>query len=383
MATNIIELAPIPKDVYFPKYQETCMCNINDYEFIHATGGEITSNNAGIYKYSIHLNKWELFIKYPDDCKLNYNPYYSSYRDGQPLENITSLYSKKTNKIYLRTNFPMFTIVDIPTKKFESHSKNNMYSASQNEGLLDVNGTIHIIKPRNGEHFTWDEQNKEFKVVRKQILDESQNESEYDEVSKLCWECGTTIYVPNKNIILAFGGMDSGGGDSWLFYDVWKCSLDYCDNLLKVKWESIDDLSIGMTWPIAALTADNQYVVISCGFTATSDDDCLLEESLICVLDMTDDNEFKFRKTTIKAPIFGKTHQILRTGNKHMSDLIVTGYVKKYSKFINEQFVGSAMPICIVKLIQEFYSQELIHWIDGEKHIAIPVKHILSSIVSN
>jgi len=99
----------------------------------------------------------------------------------------------------------------------------------------------------------------------------------------------------------------------------------------------------------------------------------------IHILDILNLDAFVLKESTIKCPMSGR-HKIFRIGGGLKDELLINGWIKKLYKLA---------PLDIVEVIQAFYSQESIHWIQRsnnwgtikKKHFAIDIKDILSSLL--
>ena len=107
----------------------------------------------------------------------------------------------------------------------------------------------------------------------------------------------------------------------------------------------------------------------------------IFDEDCIYILDIQ--NDFSWRKVHIDSPIMpfdimgieeGQP-MMFRTGDKHKTDIMVHGFLRKLSRAHRMQ----TMPIVLVDLIQRYHSQELIHWVDENHHFAIPLEVILAA----
>merc|ERR1712154_753632 len=124
----------------------------------------------------------------------------------------------------------------------------------------------------------------------------------------------------------------------------------------------------------AVLSSNEEYIVIAGG----SDED-RYDVDIIHILDIRNLDAFILQQSKIKCPMSGN-HKIFRIGGGLKDELLINGWIKKLYKLA---------PLDIVEVIQAFYSQESIHWIQRsnnwgtikKKHFAIYIKDILSSLL--
>merc|ERR1712154_486598 len=118
----------------------------------------------------------------------------------------------------------------------------------------------------------------------------------------------------------------------------------------------------------AVLSSNEEYIVIAGG----SDED-RYDVDIIHILDIRNLDAFILQQSKIKCPMSGN-HKIFRIGGGLKDELLINGWIKKLYKLA---------PLDIVELIQAFYSQESIHWIQRShpshrkenNHFAIDIQH--------
>ena len=198
---------------------------------------------------------------------------------------------------------------------------------------------------------------------------------------------GTSVYIPSKDMFLLIGGcynrphkrpgMLMGTIEPEPTGDIFRGIVRDSDGYW--KWELITKDGPEMVLLNALVTADSKYVILSCLHSESKKKWCgKVTEGMeyIHILDIED--ECQCRRTTIKSPMGSETAMMFRTGNDYVSQVTVCGYTR--SMYREKGFEDlPMMPSVLVRLVQEYFSQELIHWVDDERHLAISVQDIKTS----
>ena len=127
------------------------------------------------------------------------------------------------------------------------------------------------------------------------------------------------------------------------------------------------------------ITSDEKYIILY----AQCDVNYVLNGEMFYVLDITDDNQYKLKKSLIKPPKTGRCNILLRGGGiEH--EMLVIAWIKQLFK--EKEFTHLPLPpMHLMKLICSWYVQKEIHWIGcGNKdneHFAINTRHILSDLL--
>ena len=393
--------------INYGKIPKNILCGVsirlNENELIMVSESNNYENieRYGIYKYNKHFNKWIKILCYPKNFFI--------------VELLEICIDKKLNKIYISIENDTFdhenetifvvdiikqTIMNIPNIKglgidsdgFENYLQQYRLS---NQSVFE-NGNIHSFvntfeyydnnNNNNNEsfkHFIWNTNNNNNINNECKILYDFKNE--INGIKDIV--CSKCIYVKSKNILLLIGGKDrlnkiKKGVGIWKFSLKFKKWYKICDGI-KFKFHSVS----------VTLTANENYVIIAGGYYLANNKKNhikykILNNDKIYVLDIKNNNNNKYKlfKSTIKCPLSGNNN-ICRLGGEINNELLVIGWIRNLFKI--KQFNNLIIPpMHIMKMIKNWYDQEMIHWlwkgqyIDQKyQHYAINCKYILSSLL--
>ena len=320
---------------------------INEHELIIvAPYNKYHNPQWGIYKYNVNLNEWTQFIKYPTNL------------DTFSLQYFRIAFNQETQKLYLYGNESKMIIFDldlIDNNNPNQHTKiitNCNVKDSIYPCMLNIKDKIHLIGGYyNNKHLIWDDNDQSFEEIH--------NFEKYSEIGS-----SSAIYVPSKEIVLLFGGMDA--------VNVLK-KIDYIFlySLQTKEWKSIiNDFNLYETRVI--LTRDEQNVIIVGGHDKNG------AVNTIYNLDLhnSDKHEFVLKKcNNLHAPKPGK-HHVIRTGGGIMDEMLVFGYIKQI------YCLSQVLPKALIKEIFHWYNTETLHWIQeghDSDHFAISVADVLQA----
>jgi len=192
---------------------------------------------------------------------------------------------------------------------------------------------------------------------------------------------GRLIHIPSKHCILLIGGYDDHNKaqpDLWIF------------SLSAYKWKKIQNIKY-LTYAFGAvLTSNERYIVLLGGMNIG----CVRYDD-IYVLDMKneDENKWKMKKSSIKCPQIGVCNAVRTGGVDSKDDILVDGFIKDC--FQQKDFENIQLPPAyIIKMIADWYTAEMVHWIHWQhssldslksfgsegNHQGIYLKDILSSL---
>ena len=330
------------------------MC-INDNEMI-------TIIDRNIHKYNTHKNEWSQVVKCPR--------YFLKYR-GLLFFDTTSKQLLSAHYVYRKhhSHELVLTMYDIENNK--CNPKRYGPSVTNLAGIVPylchVDGNIHIIGGQVfAPHYVWNFNHKR---------------NIYKLIHNFKFERGNLMYislvhVSSKQMILMIGGSDSCYYHNNDRYDeehkkrrigIWK----FC--LILQKWAKLQ--FIGPDFKQAnvrcVLSLNEDFVIIAGGW-----DRNLEKSDEIFVLDLRDDNHYKLKKSQIKCPQKGIC-DLVRFGGGIQDELLVIGWIKDLFKTTDFKHL-SLPPMYLMKMIQSWYNQEMIHWLQKNEHYAIKLKYILS-----
>eukprot|EP01084_Bolivina_argentea_P253083 425009_1 len=246
---------------------------------------------SGIYIYFVHLKKWELLIKYPQDLIIN---------------NHQISYDKKRNKLYMYDKFRII-IVNIESKKFEIYTPTQMVYSGV---MADVGDDIHIIGASlhfndtsdmspalasvmedeyiTDKHYIYNKDSQKLTNVElKRVLPIKIAEWVVDSLLPK-----SLIYVPSKNCLILF--MSTRQKVCYLVY-----------SLQTQKWEIIRNLKFD-SYGVAQfcnplLLMDEQHIIIL-GYKWDDEENW----KRIYIMDISNDKKYVLKKTHIYLPTKGK-----------------------------------------------------------------------------
>eukprot|EP01084_Bolivina_argentea_P302323 521817_1 len=305
--------------------------NIGDYD-----NHECVIGDGTLYKYNVHRNEWNVYLFI--DNGMSYFLRVTEHAIA---------FDAKSNKLYLADEWSEFTVIDINSKTIPVRVLTGG-RCPQNPILVNVDGIIHKIGGyNNAKHLIWNNEKNELL----EIYDFNKEEG-----IEMIY-AASAVYVPSKGIIVMFGAASH----------IWK----YC--IATNEWKKVKGITFGYYGHSVALSSDEAYIVIAGGH-----DKAYNKVNMMHVLDIRDDNNYVLRKCSIKCPMSGR-HKIVRSGGGLKDQLLVTGYIK--------QSVKSLPALDIINLIQRWYYEETIHWIQRQNrtnykkqnHFVINIKQIIKN----
>eukprot|EP01084_Bolivina_argentea_P227559 384319_1 len=310
--------------------------SINDHQFIIASESK---EYDGIYvnKYNAQTNEWSEFIN---------SNYCSTYDRRIAYDNSTGrLYICSTNNELDRLQFQHI-----------GHNISLLLISDRNSPfIVNVKGTIHAIGnfgyyENRIKHCIWDG-------------DCFQQIHSFEKYQFLAHSA--LIYIPTKHMLLLIGGYAMNSSFEEQSVGIWTCDLK--SNI----WNKIKDLSFEGYGHCVALTSDEQNVIIVGGMDKkrnyyTKDN----EMDTIYILNISNDSQYILTKSKVTCPEKGLCN-IIRTGGGIKDKMLVIGWIKCQLASV------LSVPTSIMHLIVKFYSEEIIHWINRKKHVAVNLSHIL------
>lgn len=332
------------------------------------------NKDAGIFVYDICTNKWELLVKYPLEMTHHHHMGIENLFRDDFFWRVTLAFNAATRTFYLGANefYEESDIQAVILLSIHTDSKKCImpepWHIREGPIVLCVDGMMHCFLRDNGEgegyHWTYDEEMKNTNRG-KAFPDCKESDSHWG------WSEGTMVYIQSRDMILHLCGraIQEEREENETIATVLK-GVKCCDND-DFTWSLVTE-GIPMRRPNAVVTADQNYVIISEEYDFRQD---------IYVLDIDDD--FKWKQSSVKIrrgsgnpDTKHRFHESLRmsfrTGNNLDDGKIAHGYTRLY--------YGTQVAVVICDLIQTFYSQELIHWVTQDYHIAVPLENILSNL---
>eukprot|EP01084_Bolivina_argentea_P001143 2093_1 len=297
--------------------------------------------DRSIFKYNVHTNT---FFKYPNNSSLTYNC---------SLFDVCCAVNKTEHIIYFYSG-SQIEAIHLNTNQYEifEHIPRGM-------SFCFINNNFHIITAHDKQWIGTISNNSI------NCLHDSLSNRDSMDVRRIC-----PIYLPSKQSVLILGG----------YYDYAQSECHkklWLYSLATQKWTQIDKVMFEGFLFGAVLTSNEKYIVLFGGYN----DDKAFDDSVdtISVLDMTDDNNWKIRKSNIVCPCAGPCYATKTGGVGSNNKQLVIGYVKKCFKMKGFECMNIP-PIYIMILIYKWYDAEMIHWLEGDKHYGIYLKDILSSL---
>eukprot|EP01084_Bolivina_argentea_P205651 351279_1 len=328
-----IKLPGLPDD-----FSIGSVLSINEHEFIATS----RYHSNGIYKYNMNKDEFLRFFKYSAQWLV-----FHTHAAINQMEQEVYLYSAYSGNI---------RILNLQTNEYHFHT----FSGDSDSNFLFINNHFHIINNYNKHAIVNYKQNTQTLDI---ISDTLQSEDSTSLSSQ------SVIYIPSKQSILLLGGTDE---EDTLTKELWIYSLK------TQKWKMINNVIFEGYWFSAVLSSNEQYIILFGGQNDSKKYDDPVDD--IFVLDIKDDNAFKLKKSTMRCPQPGECHGVRTGGINSKSDILVIGFIKKCFKE-NELKNIQLPPLYIMKLIANWYSMEMIHWISkgGNEHYCIKLKDILST----
>eukprot|EP01084_Bolivina_argentea_P205652 351285_1 len=327
-----IKLSGLPKDLSIRS-----VLSINEHEFIATS----TKRSTGIYKYNMNKDEFAQFFKYS--------------KQMFPFHNAAAI-NQMQQEVYLFDGG--ITVLNLKTNEYKHDI--DSYCANSDAGVLFINNHFHIINNYYKHAIINYKQDTQTLEIISDTL-QSQNSTHLTDQS--------VIYIPSKQSILLLGGLyehDTLTKELWIY------------SLKTQKWKMINNVIFEGYWFSAVLSSNEQYIILFGGQNDSKKYDDPVDD--IFVLDIKDDNAFKLKKSTMRCPQPGECHGVRTGGINSKSDILVIGFIKKCFKE-NELKNIQLPPLYIMKLIANWYSMEMIHWISkgGNEHYCIKLKDILST----
>eukprot|EP01084_Bolivina_argentea_P315340 546305_1 len=358
------------------------LVSINNDEFI-------VVHNDNIYKYNIHTNKWNLWIK----NVLNVN-----------CLQCNIAYDAKTKYIYT-TSDSGINIINTNSTQSQTKSVPNMALVpceNTHPSLMVIDSICHIVGPSlNNFHSFWNNKTNKIEVVNaftQPIVDELFNThhnkkyTNMEATDKLC-EFGLVYASKTKEIYCIGGGLriiDWGVRFREIYHSILKYSIQ------NDEWTELD-IALPhkqMEHFGCVITKDERYIILLGGCMGEQMDEeydeCeYIETDVIYVFDL---QTLTLSKSKIKIPfllddepfeigpkIYSMTERYLSvlTENVFENNLLIHGLLKQAMK-LN----GFYMPMALINVISLYHTFEYIHVInsyDGQ-HWKINVDKIIKSI---
>ena len=375
------KLSVIPKSIQWTTHSlwmSDAITNINDDEILFAHPGKIVGDQCGIYKYNLHKDEWKLFIQYPADIDLR--DYYARTRKNE-FEAVLLAFNRSANTLFLKPSMMRFFEIDMVTKEFKTYRStwrsrckesehNNINPTTNWEQLLSVGDEIHSTAMSSRDlHLVWNPIEGGFDAINTQEIDKNNLDGG-----------GWVGYLPNQDALIHFGGSLSGvswampSGTDELFVCQRNQDNEWIWRPIEQTFDCWNANHQELAWVTGVVSADGNYVIIS----LMNDD-----RDKIYVADVSDLNNIKMNKCSIKASISQSGYAMFRTGNTIKTELLVSGFVRQ--SFEEKALKHLNMPpIHLIDIMGQFHSDEMIHWMMERTgmHCAIPLQRILSNRIT-
>ena len=222
--------------------------------------------------------------------------------------------------------------------------------------LVNVGTTLHAIgNSFSSTHWIWDDTSRKFKVLH--------NNAPFGKTFG-----HSLVHVPSKRLIVMAGGFSglsrNARNNFWMY------------NLDSKEWKRMQGVSLerDQRYACACLSVDERYIVLAGGTNER-----LEPVDLIHVLDISDPEHCKLRRSSIRLPMGGQ-HHVLRTGGGVRDEMLVTCWAREL--FAGTRFQHLSLPpLYILRLIVKQYAEEeMIHFMRrsrGNEHFCIALKHVL------
>lgn len=303
---------------------------LNDHEFVISVCSR--DNRNALYKYDSYTNLW-----LPVLAVLREE---SGYFDKEiDIDN---------GRVFLiHENGVKMLIFDIESPRQFLYRITGSFASGK---MVNVNGCMHYVGcDAHPFHRLWNEKLLEWQPINTKPV------TNVKSIEKL-------LHVPSKNIVLMFGTMEGDSDKRRL----WRYHIQ------PKQWEYVRDLpsSFGFS---AVLTSDEQFLVIA----------------MLCtwhfhILDIRNDDNYKFRQSLFKFPRNNSWGTLARSGKMKNSFATASGWIRRQKK--SKGLDSISIPLVIEQMIAGWYSTEWIHWIvkreskasNVVKHQRIPLNDILN-----
>lgn len=318
---------------------------INHNEFVVAPNKSPKFNINALYKFTgSDINKWNEYIKYPDNIALTSD------------HNLA--FDEEKQILYIHNRQAHILIFNIPKKECIAKKINFRYDVRNsyvNATGIIINNKFNIIGGmRNTLHIEYNEKLSIFSSGKYMFND---FQTGFYGQSAIRIKKGK-----NTDFILLFGGTDA--------YKSQSINTIYKYDILNKKWIKLNDISLPnrVSFVSSVLTQNKKYVILFGGIYDEYD-----YTDLIYIYDIDKNKIFESR---IKCP--NKQHRygavILSDLSIKQAQLLICGYLKINFKIIN-------FPIDIVSVIKLLYNKEYVHLIQNNK--GSHWKILVSDLVSN
>ena len=320
------ESYPIPSHV-----STTILFKLNEQQFLFSSN---ESEWEGLFVYYIHLGDYKKFFEYPERMESEY----------------CLQFDKSKNKLYCTWCDDTQFIIDMNNDNFKmwEHDELEDYDCYNGE-LLNINGEIHMIGGWDEiKHWTWNDEKEALETIH-----EFKEDIEYS--SEL-----SVLYVPSKEEILMLVWNDDYENTIML----WTFSVK------SKKWTETSQLWTGTDSRVQSLslTSDEKHVIIS-----------FCDTNAIHLLKVQQ-NDYKLYTSHIRIPWFAPNHLMTIAGGLK-DNILVVGWIKSIFQTAEFQHI-SLPPMYLMELINKWYSNEELHWIDicSKRHFTIKMEYVVLNL---
>ena len=295
--------------------------SINASTFAVAEEGSArdSQRNKGFLKYDSLKNKWNEWMTYPKNA--NYRTFTIAL---DSISNTVYIFSGDKELVKINTNCQEFKSINLETSECDGAHASS----------LCINGRFHLFGGwEHNKHAIWNDHEKRFEDIY-----------EFRESTEDVYKRGFTnhevVYHKSENKVYLLGGMDK---ITWTDADdIW------CYNVDKQEWNKLDiKLPEPMSSFVAVITMDERYVIIVKYDIFVWDlMEMVIKKCDICVPE-------QFRLGAERGCVIG---------NRQDQDLLVYGYVKRFSSkytLISDD---------LIDLILKFCSNEWLHLMSFDRN---------------
>ncbi len=341
---------PCPINDSLTKYNRIKVISINAHEFMICIAKTI-GQDPKLFQYNINTNKIDKFGIKNNDATWKYG--------NMGINN-------KQHLLYIQNQFQIISI------NMNTNRRDDLMVGLDSNYFFFIDDCFHMINAHDCNIIVSATDNK-LSILHNTINNNNNNNNNglYG---------GKSIYIPSKQCILLIGGYYDD--EISLSNEVWNYKL------LTQEWTKINNISFPTIDFAAILTSNEKYIILVGGSTYRDDIQDTKDTNDIYVLDMNDDNQWKMRECKIKSPVSGICDGTKTGGIKSRNDILIMGFVKhcfNLKKFSCMQLP----PIYIIKLIESWYSVEMIHLMSFKykstdwphfQHYGMNLNYILSSL---